>query len=116
MPSWYAQADMLFLSLKSNEIFDLTVPAKLQAYMASAKPVLAMINGETARVIHDAKAGFATGADDIDGMCSLIKEHILPNHTSLTSLGTNALNYYMQHYHHDICMQHLDKVFRSPNR
>ena len=116
MPSWYAQADMLFLSLKSNEIFDLTVPAKLQAYMASAKPVLAMINGETARVIHDAKAGFATGADDIDGMCSLIKEHILPNRTSLTSLGTNALNYYMQHYHHDICMQHLDRIFRSSNR
>lgn len=116
MPSWYAQADILFLSLKSNEIFNLTVPAKLQAYMASAKPILAMIDGETARVIHDAKAGFATGADDIDGMCSLIKEHILPNRTSLTSLGTNALNYYMQHYHHDICMQHLDKVFRSPNR
>ena len=115
MPSWYAQADMLFLSLKSNEIFNLTVPAKLQAYMASAKPVLAMIDGETANVIKDAEAGFATGSDDVDGMCSLIKEHILPNRTSLTVMGTNALNHYMQHYHHNICMQHIDRIFRSSN-
>lgn len=116
MPSWYAQADMLFLSLKSNEIFNLTVPAKLQAYMASAKPILAMIDGETANVVNDAKAGFATGADDIDGMCKLIREQVLPHLDTLPELGKNGQEYYMQYYHHDICMQHLDRIFRSSNR
>ena len=115
MPSWYAQADMLFLSLKSNEIFNLTVPAKLQAYMASAKPILAMIDGETANVVNDAKAGFATGADDIDGMCKLIREQVLPNLDTLPELGKNGQEYYMQYYHHDICMQHLDRIFHSSN-
>ena len=115
MPSWYAQADMLFLSLKSNEIFNLTVPAKLQAYMASAKPILAMIDGETANVVNDAKAGFATGADDIDGMCKLIREQVLPHLDTLPELGKNGQEYYMQYYHHDICMQHLDRIFRSSN-
>lgn len=113
MPSLYAQADMLFLSLKSNEIFDLTVPAKLQAYMASKKPILAMINGETANVISDAEAGFATGADDVEGMCKLIREQVLPNRSSLPTLGNNALQYFMKHYHYDICMQHLDKIIAS---
>lgn len=116
MPSWYSQADMLFLSLKSNEIFNLTVPAKLQAYMASAKPILAMIDGETANVVNDAKAGFATGADDIDGMCKLIREQVLPHLDTLPELGKNGQKYYMQYYHHDICMQHLDRIFRSSNR
>ena len=115
MPSWYSQADMLFLSLKSNEIFNLTVPAKLQAYMASAKPILAMIDGETANVVNDAKAGFATGSDDIDGMCKLIREQVLPHLDILPELGKNGQKYYMQYYHHDICMQHLDRIFRSSN-
>lgn len=43
MPSFFSKADVMLLSLKSETIFNLTVPAKLQTYMASGKPILAMI-------------------------------------------------------------------------
>ena len=110
MPEYFAQADMMFLSLKSNEIFNLTVPAKLQAYMASGKPILAMIDGETAHVIESAHAGYVTSSEDVEGMCTMIEKEILPRRDSLKELGENGHRYYMENFHHDICMKHLEEI------
>ncbi len=46
MPNLFDKADVLLLSLKDSEIFSLTVPSRLQAYMYAGKPIVAMINGE----------------------------------------------------------------------
>ena len=57
MPKLYAEADALLLALKDEAVFKLTVPAKLQTYMASGKPVICATGGESERVVHEAKAG-----------------------------------------------------------
>ena len=57
IPSIANKADALFLSLKSDEIFSKTVPAKLQVYMALGKPIIGMLNGEGARLINEADCG-----------------------------------------------------------
>ena len=57
MPSFFSKADELFLSLKDDYIFTLTTTAKLQAYMASGKPVLAMIDGDARSLIEDSQCG-----------------------------------------------------------
>ena len=41
----------MLVTLKDELIFNVTVPAKLQAYMAAGKPVLAMLNGEGAEIV-----------------------------------------------------------------
>jgi glycosyltransferase involved in cell wall biosynthesis len=46
MASFFSAADILLVSLKDDPIFNLTVPAKVQAYMSSGKPIMAMLNGE----------------------------------------------------------------------
>lgn len=47
----------MLLALKDDYIFSLTAPAKLQAYMAAAKPVVAMIDGEARNLIADSNCG-----------------------------------------------------------
>ena len=42
MPTFFLHADAMLLSLKDDLIFNLIVPAKLQAYMSAGKPVVAM--------------------------------------------------------------------------
>jgi len=59
MPPLFAQADALLVSLRTNDVFEKTIPGKVQAYLASGRPVLGMINGEAARVIQASGAGFA---------------------------------------------------------
>ena len=47
----------LFLSLKDDEIFSKTVPAKLQTYMALGKPIIGVLKGEGATIIKDSRCG-----------------------------------------------------------
>ena len=40
MPKFFAFADLLLISLKKSRIFSLTIPAKIQAYLACGRPIL----------------------------------------------------------------------------
>jgi glycosyltransferase involved in cell wall biosynthesis len=57
MPAFFAQANVMLVSLKKKPIFALTIPAKVQSYLACSRPIIAAIDGEGARVVEDAAAG-----------------------------------------------------------
>ncbi|HWR26537.1 MAG TPA: glycosyltransferase family 4 protein, partial [candidate division Zixibacteria bacterium] len=48
MPRFFALADALLVTLKKEPIFSLTIPSKVQSYLACAKPVIAALDGEGA--------------------------------------------------------------------
>jgi glycosyltransferase involved in cell wall biosynthesis len=64
MPSFFIAADALLVSLVDRPIWAMTIPGKVQSYLASGKPLLAMLNGEGARVIDEAGAGLTSPAGD----------------------------------------------------
>lgn len=64
MPSFFKHADALLVSLKSKSVFAMTIPGKLQTYLATSIPILAMLNGEGAEIIRRSGAGIATPAGD----------------------------------------------------
>ena len=64
MPATFAKADVLFAALKDEPIFALTVPAKIQAYMSSGKPIISMINGEAMELVREVACGMAVAAED----------------------------------------------------
>ena len=64
IPIYLAQADMAFVSFKDSPLFEKTIPAKLQSYMACGMPILAAANGETKRIIEEAECGVCTPLGD----------------------------------------------------
>ena len=68
MSAFFKKADIMLLSLCNNNAFNVTLPAKLQAYMLNAKPVLVMANGEAQSVVREARCGYGANADSIDKM------------------------------------------------
>ena len=64
MPATFAKADVLFAALKHEPIFAFTVPAKIQAYMSSGKPIISMINGEAMDLVREVGCGMAVAAED----------------------------------------------------
>lgn len=54
-----AYADCAYLSFRDNPLFDMTLPAKLQTYLACGVPVLAAAGGESAAIINGAGCGIA---------------------------------------------------------
>lgn len=72
MPSFYRHADALLLSLKDEPIFSMTIPGKLQSYLAFGAPVIAMLNGEGADLLARSGAGIACPAGNPDALAKAI--------------------------------------------
>jgi colanic acid biosynthesis glycosyl transferase WcaI len=70
MPSFFASADALLVALKSEPVFAMTIPGKVQSYLAAGKPILAMLDGEGADVIRRSGAGLACDAGDATGLAA----------------------------------------------
>lgn len=72
MPSFFAHADALLVSLKKDPAFSMTIPGKVQSYLLSGIPVLGMLDGEGARVISEAGAGLVCPAGDSVGLAGAV--------------------------------------------
>lgn len=98
MPSYFQTADVMLISLKNKKIFSYTAPAKIQAYMASAKPILGMISGEAAGIITQAKCGIVCNAGDANSLAvnALIFARMSVNERK--EMGQNGYKYYISHF------------------
>lgn len=98
MPYFFSNADIMFLSLKDELIFHKTVPAKLQAYMASGKPVLAMISGEGAKLIKESSGGLVADSGDFKELSNLVIKFLELDQEDLVKMGANNLAYYKENF------------------
>lgn len=112
MPTYYAQADAMLLTLKETNMPHLkaTIPARLQGYMSAGKPILAMIDGSAADVIIEADCGYAVSAGDYIGLANYIRNTVLCNKTAFTKKGDNARRYYLENYTKEMCIDNLIKI------
>ncbi|MEX5572774.1 glycosyltransferase family 4 protein [Pseudomonas lijiangensis] len=113
MPGLFAQADALLVSLKTNDVFEKTIPGKVQAYLASGRPILGMINGEAARVINESGAGFACDSGDAQGLAAITRALADAGQTQRESMGRSGRNYYEQHYAKGNLLMRLETLFRQ---
>ncbi len=109
MPLFFRQADAMLVSLKDEEIFALTAPAKLQAYMSAAKPILAMMNGEGARIVEEAKCGFAVKADDAQALADTLQRMSQMPANELEGLGKNGFDYCQENFDFTHSMDRLNR-------
>ncbi len=73
MPSFYAKADALLVSLKKDPTFSMTIPGKVQSYLAAGRPIIGMLDGEGADVIQRAGAGLVCPAGDSECLAQTIQ-------------------------------------------
>ena len=90
MPMYFSFSDVLLASLKKKNIYALTIPGKIQSYMASAKPIIAMIDGEAARIIKQSKSGIAIPSEDVEGLVEAVKSMHKMSPEQLEKMGTNG--------------------------
>ncbi len=64
MPKFYAMADAMLVTLIDDPVISLTLPGKVQSYMAAGKPIVGAINGETALILNEAQGGYCGPAED----------------------------------------------------
>lgn len=98
MPRYFALADALLVTLKRDPIFEVTIPSKVQSYLACGRPVLAALDGEGARILQEAKAGFTVPAEAFDALADAVLRLYRMSAEGRTQLGRNARSYFLQHF------------------
>lgn len=92
--SYIELSDYTLLSLSVKGIFTDTVPAKLQTYMCSSKPIIGIINGEAKDIILKANCGIILDSTKIDESTDKIIEMVKFDDEKIDSLGKNGKKYY----------------------
>ncbi len=112
MPGILAQASALLVSLANSPAMRLTVPSKVQSYLAAGRPIIAALDGEGARIVLEAGAGLACPAADAPALASAVRQlHALAPATR-AAMGTAGRAYFERHFAPRPLTQTLVQHFR----
>jgi colanic acid biosynthesis glycosyl transferase WcaI len=111
MPMYYSFSDVLVASLKKNDIYALTLPGKIQTYLASGKPIISMIDGESARIINESKSGFVVPSENTDGLLKAVKNMYKMPKDELNIMGLNGRQYYLKNFDFNQTLKRFNKLY-----
>lgn len=108
MPSFFLSADALLVSLKKEPIFAMTIPGKLQSYLAAGRPIVAMLDGEGADLLTDAGAGLTSPAGDAVGLAKVVVRLSEMNEAERAEMGRKGFALYEQEFERSILLGRLE--------
>lgn len=103
-----AACDAAFVSFSPDPLFEKTIPAKLQSYMACGMPIVAAACGETQRLIEESCCGICCGLGDDVALTQGIKKLIS---SDLSTMSVNARRYFDDNFRKDQLMDEMDEYF-----
>ncbi|MHB8820176.1 MAG: glycosyltransferase family 4 protein [Pseudomonadaceae bacterium] len=113
MPSFYAHADALLVSLKKDPVFSMTIPGKVQSYLMAGVPILGMLDGEGAQVITEANAGLVCAAGDAGGLALAVLEMLAMSADQRNQLGVNGRAFAQKEFGRGLLMDRLEVLLHE---
>lgn len=98
MPQYYNMADAMLVTMLNDDILSLTLPGKVQTYMAAGKPIIGAIEGEAKKVIEDSKCGFCSSAEDAEALAGNARSFYELIVDDMLILAKNSYNYYLNNF------------------
>lgn len=105
-------ADCAYLSFQNNALFNMTLPAKLQTYLACGAPILAAAGGESAGLIRKARCGMAV-APELETLVNGAKAMAATGYRERNAMSEAARRYYLEHFTMDGLVDRLEKMMNE---
>lgn len=109
IPGYLAHCNVAFISFADDPLYKMIIPAKLQSYMACGMPVLAVAEGETQRIIEDAKCGMASPLGDEEALIGCISKFIKASPQTINEMKQNALKYSDKYFNKKRLLDEMDQ-------
>lgn len=108
MPRFFSLADAMLVTLKGDPILALTIPGKVQSYLACARPIIASVDGEGARVIEEAGAGVTCPPEDPKGLAQAVLELYHTPSSQRKRMGLSGRAYYEANFKREMLLDRLN--------
>lgn len=105
-----AAADALLVHLKSDPLFQITIPSKTQTYLMAGRPILMGVEGDAARLIEESGAGLCFRSEDADALADAVRALLAMNSTERAQLGARGAKFYREHLALDIGVQKFEAL------
>lgn len=113
MPKYFACVDALLVSLKKSKIFSITIPGKLQSYLACGRPIIGSLDGIGAEIIIESKAGFTSKAESANDLADQIIKLFYTPIEIRNQMGLNARNYFEVEFEREILLDKLELILNE---
>lgn len=113
MPLYYSKADALLVTLRNDDLFKITVPAKVQSYMASGKPIIGAISGEGKQLIDECNCGMTCESEDYIELARIAQNMYLLSEDDLKCIGQNGLRYFEENFERELLLNKIDLLIRD---
>lgn len=111
IPEFLANCDVAYLGLADNPLFEMTIPAKLQSYLACGIPILASANGETKEIIEQSKTGLCSAPSNTKQLADNLIKMAQMDRKELQKMGETARIYYSEHFEKKELLDKMDTYF-----
>lgn len=116
MSNILSETDLGLISFSNNLIYQYTVPAKLQSYLACGVPIITYAKGEVNDIVKESKSGVPVEIGDVDKFVSTIIAFSEFSKEELESYKINAVKYFKNNYSEEIVFDNLLKYFKEKKR
>jgi len=113
MPKLFALADVLLVTLKKDPVFAITIPSKIQSYLACGRPIVAALDGEGAIVIRESGGGLAVSAGDADALADIVMRMYGIPKSELEKMGRLSRVYFEKNFERNILLGRLDSWMKK---
>lgn len=110
MPRFFALADALLVTLKKEPIFAMTIPSKIQSYLACAKPIIAALDGEGARVVEEAGAGITCPAESPAELARAAMKMYRMTPAERAAIGRSGRRYFEDNFEREKLIDRLTQL------
>lgn len=113
IPKYLKDADAALLILKPNPIFEMTIPAKLQTYLACGVPILGCVSGEGKRIIEESNAGIVSDEISVEALVKACQKFINLNSNDLNTYKDKAFKYGDDNFNKNNLILDLEKYMEN---
>ncbi|MEV5029133.1 glycosyltransferase family 4 protein [Paenibacillus sp. LPE1-1-1.1] len=113
IPEILSEHDVAIICLTANPLFKMTIPAKLQSYMACGMPILASADGETANIVNESRSGKVCEVGNAKSFADTVVEMSKLSAIELDELQLNSRNYYENNFNKQDLLDEIDDLFQN---
>ena len=112
MPEFYGKADVMLITMNDDPIMSYTLPGKVQTYLAAGKAIVGAVDGETQKVINEARCGKCVSSGDYKKLAEEILS-LSRSPEKIKEMSALASEYYGRHFSKDRFFEKLEANLRK---
>jgi len=107
------QADALLVHLNDHPLFRITIPSKLQTYLAAGKPILMCCRGDAAHLVERSRSGIVCNPGDDESIAAAVKLLVQCSPEQLAEMGRSGRDFYMHEFSMETGVDGFERILSA---